>query len=402
MDGLAPAGALTARAPLADGRRGRGPGASGPTPFTICRLAPSDDFAVRTMLRESRFGDDVALSLEREPDSSLAASIEGDEHVVLGARHPGAAGRLAGIASRAVRTVFVNGEPRRIGYLGQLRIDPRYRRHRGLLAAGFEHIRRLDSGRSGPRVYLASVVAANTAARRLLARRAPGWPTFEPADLLVSLAIPAARAPGGAGRGIACIRGSIDRMDDVAAMLQRNGSRHQFHPVWSRADLLSGTRSRGLSPDDFILATRAGRVVGCLACWDQRAFKQAVVRGYSPALARWRPLVNVLAPLAGTPHLPAVGEALQFAYLSHLALDDDTDTAALTALVRAARQDAARRGLRYVVLGVSAAHPLLPGLRRTFSHRAYESVLYVAFWPEGEAVAAALDGRPSHPELAIL
>jgi len=370
--------------------------------FSVAAAAPHDDEAIRTLLRASRFGHDVALSLEREPDSALAASIEGDEHEALVARHH--SGRVAGIASRAVRTVYVNGAATRIAYLGQLRIDPRFRTHRGLLAAGFTYVagrRRHD----GARLHLASVVADNGAARRLLARRARGWPAFEPVDTLVSLAIPVGRWRDGRGASaVECRRGTLDRIDDIVACLERTGRRYQFSPVWSRDDLLSPARSRDLRIEDFVLAVRDGRIVGCVACWDQRQFKQAVVRGYSARLARWRPLLNAVGLLTGTPHLPAVGSRLDFAYLSHLALDVDAeqDAAVAGALVRAALADAARRGLRYVVLGLSAAHPVLTALRREFTHRAYESVLYVACWPEDRALAAALDGRPSHPELAIL
>ena len=370
--------------------------------FSVAAAAPQDDEAIRTMLRASRFGHDVALSLEREPDSALASSIEGDEHAALVARHH--SGRVAGIASRAVRTVYVNGAATRIAYLGQLRIDPRFRTHRGLLAAGFTYVAGLRR-HDGARLHLASVVADNGAARRLLARRARGWPAFEPVDTLVSLAIPVGRWRDGRGASaVECRRGTLDRIDDIVACLERTGRRYQFSPVWSRDVLLSPARSRDLRIEDFVLAVRDGRIVGCVACWDQRQFKQAVVRGYSARIARWRPLLNAAGPLTGTPHLPAVGSRLDFAYLSHLALDVDAeqDAAVAAALVRAAMADAARRGLRYVVLGLSAAHPVITALRREFTHRAYESVLYVACWPEDQALAAALDGRPTHPELAIL
>jgi hypothetical protein len=60
------------------------------------------------------------------------------------------------------------------------------------------------------------------------------------------------------------------------------------------------------------------------------------------------------------------------------------------------------KGVAYVVLGLSARSPWLLDLRRSFRHRSYESVLYAAFWADGESVAASLDDRPSHPELAIL
>ena len=85
-----------------------------------------------------------------------------------------------------------------------------------------------------------------------------------------------------------------------------------------------------------MVATRAGRVVGCVARWDQRRFKQVVVRGYSRRIARWRPFVNAAGRWLGVPPLPAVGDRLELAYLSHLAVDGDNADVAV-ALVAAAR-----------------------------------------------------------------
>jgi hypothetical protein len=402
VDGLAVARALrSAAGGSALGAVQRIAGPAGTNAFTIGAALPQDDDAIRRLLRESQFGNDVALSLEREPDSRLGASIEGDHHLSLVARHR--SGAVAGIASRAVRRVFVNGTVTRIGYLGQLRIDPRFRTHRELLARGFDTINQMRQ-QDGVRLHLAAVVADNVPARRLLARRARGWPAFQPVDTLVSLAIPVGAGRRRRPRDIECRRGSLDDLDGIVGCLEEHARRSQFSPVWSRADLLSATRSRNLHLEDFTVAMRDDRVIGCVACWDQRPFKQAVVRGYSPRLARWRPLVNLLAPLTGTPYLPPVGATLDFAYLSHLApgRGDPADPSVAIALVRAALAAAARRRLRYVVLGMSALHPLFHEVRRAFSHRAYESVLYAVVWPDDEALAAALDGRPSHPELAIL
>ena len=394
MDGIAAARPLTARAARHAPIEPREGG------FAIEIASAMDDAEIRALLRNASFGGDVNVSLEREPDSTLAASIEGDEHCALVARHV-RTGAIAGVANRAVRNVFVNGVPSKVAYLGQLRIDPRFSRHRTLLAAGFDRIRALQSS-SAPHLHLASVVAENVPARRLLSRRAPGWPTFEPVDTLVSLAIPA--RPRNASRRsnrVHCERGSMADIDAIVSCLDRHGARFQFHPAWSRADL-TGPRTRGLTLDDFIVARRDGDLVGCVACWDQRAFKQVRVRGYSSRLSRWRPVVNALSRITNVPHLPRVGDTLQFAYLSHLAVDDRDNEGVMVDLVAAALQAACQRGLDYVVIGLSAAHPFLSAVRRVFSHRAYESILYVAFWPDAAAIAQSLDRRPSHPELAIL
>ena len=400
MDGIAAARPLTIRAarhaPIEPRDRPRDRG------FAIDIASAADDAEIRRLLRHASFGGDVQISLEREPDSTLAASVEGDEHCALIARHV-RSGAIAGVASRSVRSVFVNGVPSRVAYLGQLRIDPRFSRHRGLLAAGFDRIRNLQfSSPSAPQLHLASVVSENVAARRLLSRRAPGWPTFEAMDTLVSLAIPTrSRNPARRSARVTCERGSIADMDALVSCLDRNGARFQFYPAWSRADL-TGPRTRGLSLDDFVVARRDGALVGCVASWDQRAFKQVRVRGYSPRVSRWRPIVNAFSRITNVPHLPRVGDALQFAYLSHLAIDDREDEGVIVDLVDAAVAMAYQRGLDYVVLGLSAAHPFLAAVRHAFSHRAYESILYVAFWPDAAAIATSLDRRPSHPELAIL
>jgi hypothetical protein len=410
VDGFASAGALTA------------PGASissiaaAPTDDLVYALSlarPEDDEMIRRMLRESAFGGDVRLSLEREPDSRLAASIEGDLHQMIVARDR-RSGAAAAISSRSVRDVFLNGEPARLGYLGQLRIGQDFRRSRGLLNAGFRFVRRLHERDGEARVYLASVVADNLPARRMLEGKWAGrrtrttqrqeWPRFEPVDTFVSLAIPltgSARVPR--PPYIDVHQGSPGLATEILACLDRNSRRFQFSPRWSAADLAS-TRTRGLEIEDFVVATRQGRVVGCAACWDQRAFKQVVVRGYAPGLARWRPLANMVAPLTSAPKLPPVGSRFQFACISHVALDVDVEVGegVLTSLVESACQRARRKGVDYVVIGLSTRSAAMTVLARTFRHRTFESVLYTAFWPDGEALARSLDGRPSNPELAIL
>jgi hypothetical protein len=368
-------------------------------PYAVDFARPGDDPEIRQLLRGTEFAGDVRLSLEREPDSLLSAAIEGDVSGTIVARDS-ATGTLAGIASRAVRGVFINGKASRVGYLGQLRIAPAFRGRRELLAAGFDFCRMLHDRERDCSLYLASVVADNHQATRLLARRASGWPRFEPVSSLTSLAI---SVDGGSRRSsdVVLRRGSPDVINSIVDCLSRNGARWQFFPRWRAADFES-SRLLGLNPSDFVIATRDGRTVGCIACWDQRAFKQVIVRGYSPRLARSRVFLNLVSPFTGIPRLPRHGTQLQFAYLSHLAVEQDDDEDVVRTLVAGARDVAAEKGLDYVVLGLSSTCAALTAVTRAFKHRAYESVLYVAFWPEDEAAVRALDERPSHPELAIL
>jgi hypothetical protein len=346
----------------------------------------------------------VSVSLEREPDSAIAAGVDGDVHQTIVARDT-RTGRIAAIAARSVRDAFVNGQPSRLGYLAQLRIDESFRHERrSLLAGGFAFCRSLHE-RGDADLYLTSVVEDNRSARRLLegGLRHIG-PAFVRCESFVTVAISLRRRLASASRRTvrsAVGRASRHHIEEIAACLQRNGRRYQFAPVWTASDLLSDARTPGLTPEDFLVSTDGGRVVGCVACWDQRAFKQVVVRGYAPRLARWRPVLNATGRWTGLPALPPVGEPLDFAYLSHLAVDEDRADV-LERLVTAACRQSRDAGLSYVVLAFAASNPMLRVVRERFVHRKYVSVLYVGRWPEGERTAARLDGRIPHPEVAVL
>jgi len=359
---------------------------------------PADDPEIRRLLRDNPMDGEIRVSLEREPNAFLAASVEGEPHHTVVAREP-ATGRIVGMGSRAVWNAFVNGEPCRLGYLSQLRVDRTFRGRRRLLAAGYAALRELRAPDEAP-FDVTSIIADNETARRLLASAVPGLPRYRELSGFVTLVLPAVRR----SRKRPSLRiepGLPSRMPEVADCLARNRQRYQAAPFFTAADLLSPERSRGLGPQDFRLAIVNGRVVGCLALWDQSGFKQVVVRGYAPRLARWRPWINRLSWVLGTPRLPDPGQPLPHAYVSHVAIDED-DPEIFEALVESAHAEACRRRYAYVVIGFAAGHPWLPWLERRFRPRRYESVLYTVDWGEGAAAVAALDGRLPHVEAALL
>jgi hypothetical protein len=365
--------------------------------FDVRLASAADDEDVRRLLREHALPGAVALTFEREPDSAIAAAIEGDVHQTMVARERGG-GRIAGIASRAERDVFVNGEPARLGYLGQLRADLRGHRVGALLDEGFAFCHTLHQ-QGNVAVYLTAIVEDNHAARRLLCGlRSSSAPRFIRAGGLVTMAIPRAR-----GRrirvptGIEIRRGSVELLQDVVACLDRNGRRYQFTPRWTIEDLLSAKRSPGLEPRDFLVAIAGRRVVGCAAMWDQRRFKQVIVRGYSQQLARWRRMVNMAGPWVGVPALPAVGRPLEFVYLSHVAVDNDRPDVT-RALVSEARR-LLPAGVSYMVTAFAEGSPMLAAAGR---HRTYRSALYLACWADGQHLVESVDARLPHPEVAIL
>lgn len=357
----------------------------------------ADDAEIRRLLRENPMPGRVSISLEREPDASLAAAVEGDVHHTIVARDP-ETGTLMGMGSVSVRDAYLNGGVTRVGYLGQLRLDRRYRPRAAIVIGGYRMFRQLHDT-LGVRLYLTSIAADNLRARRFLERGLPDMPTYRPLDAFVTTMIEA-RVPGSKlPPGLHTQRVGLDHLPAILDCLSRNGRRFQFAPVWRERDLAPRVEAEELG---FVVAKRGERVVGCMAVWDQSAYKQAVVRGYEPRLLRWRRWINAVGRLLNVPRLPPVGTKLDMAYASHVAVDDD-DPHAFAAMLEVACDPGERwRNRGYCVLGLAARHPLLRAVPRRFARHAYRTNLYVVHWPDGRAAAEAMDAKVAQPEVALL
>jgi hypothetical protein len=374
-------------------------------PSSTFRLAThADNTALRRLLRENPMPGSISLTFEREPDYFTATGLDGTlSQTVVSIDEE--TGECQAMGTRSIRPVYLNGEVRDIGYLGHLRVDMRPGWGLSLarqFARSFGKFHELHGDGRVP-FYLASVITDNVAARRLLTAKLPGMPTAREYARMFTYAI----SPRNVRRelhlssGLRLERGTPEHIPEIAACLQRNGARHQFAPHWPAQELCTPALTPNLHPGDFILAMHGSRVVGCLAVWDQTPFKQTMVRGYSGKMARWRPLINLLARVIDVPYLPEINAAFPYCYASHLAIDDD-DPHLFCRLLRAACNETVRRGFNYFMIGLSEANPLRPLLTRNYLHITYPSQLYLVAWEDGLDAAAQVDRRLPGLEIAVL
>lgn len=359
---------------------------------------PQDEAELRALLRSQPLPGWVSLGFEREPDYFAADSRHGvpqaEGQRVLLAREADS-GVPAGFCARSVRRVYVDGEVQRLGYLGQFRTAPGWQRgHQAyrLLRLGFEQVSQQLRRDDELRYDITSILADNRPARRILGADLPGLPHYHWLGGFNTLVY---RSGGRLQRGVAVLEGSRLGLAAIADCLQRHYRHYRYAPVWDVAAITAA----GLSADDFLLLCDDQRVTACVALWDQRAYKQTVVRAYRPPLGLLRPLLNLSAPLTGLPALPPVGETLRQGWLALLACDPD-HPAALQALLAAARVRARQQGLQSVMLGLADDHPLLPNARAAHRQLNYRSDIYTIHW-SGEADLSG-DTRPLHLELASL
>jgi hypothetical protein len=354
-----------------------------------------DEPDIRRLLRENELGGWVRLSLEREGDAFAADFGLSRSHGIIIARERDS-GAAIGICERSVRDTFLDGEVRRLPYLGALRVAGAYRHRIRVLRGGFAAVRELLEHPDDLPFALTSITADNEAARRLLCAGLPGLPSYRPFRQLSTFALRTRTmaAPDGVEQATAA------DLPAIAVLLQRCYRKLQLAPVWTTVELEQVVAVGGLRAEDFLIVRRGPGVGACLAVWNQSSVKQTVVRGYAPWLGRLRPLANLVAPLTGRPRLPSPGTALRQVYLSHVAVEDN-DPAIFLSLLQAGLTAARRRGFDIALTGFATNHAFAAVARK---HRAaeYRSLLHLVHWPSGAAEAEALAPRLPHVEIAVM
>lgn len=358
-----------------------------------------DDPDLRRLLRENPIPGSISLSFEREPNYFNVSAIEGPFHQTIVAREADS-GNVIAFGNRSVRPLFMNGQAQDIGYMSQLRVKPAYGKGLYLargLGGGFKLYHNLHTDGRAP-FYLMSIIEDNLPARRLLTSGLADYPRAQEYARMFTYAIYPVRKKRALPLPytLRLARGSDKYANRIVDCLNRNGARKQFAPYWTCDSLFTSN----LTPSDFFLALDGERVIGCLACWDQNAFKQTVVRGYSGSLARWRKLLNVFSSLGGWPYLPESNTPLRYSYASHLAIDND-DPVIFAALLRALYNHNIERAYSYFMIGLTESNPLR-SIVETYRPLTYISQIYLVAWDDGYGAVSQIDSRQPALEIALL
>ena len=366
---------------------------------------PGDDAALRRILRLSPLPGWVSLSHECEPSLAGALRATGAKADIIVARDK-RNGRVAGFFSRQSRKVFLDGQERELGYMGQLRFDPSCRYRLSILRAGFAYWREHLHGRAQLPWDITSMLADNLAARRLLEAGKRGFPRYAPLCGYTTLAL-AARKGGRTKADGAITSGREEDLCAIRRFIRDIYREYQLAPSLPEREWRAILTLGGLKAEDFLVCREGGEMSGVLAVWDQGAHKQAVVRAYAPLVRIVRPFVNPFLPPLGLPALPAPGQPLRQATLSFTAIRPDRQADILPRLIRAAQAMAARRGLDVLLTGWAAGNPMTEILRKHFRCLEYKSNLYLvrpatADDAAGAARIEALRASRMHQELCFL
>lgn len=346
---------------------------SSPSEWVIELAGPADGPALAAVYdSDDGFPGDIAVRFGRGPDPYASLLAEGDAVVVPVVREA-ATGRIVGMGACVVRDAWVNGTPRRVGYLTGLKGLPEFRRRVPLIPKVYAFLREhaLDVD-----LFHTTILADNTLARRMLERRRPSMPEYRTVGPYTTHCFRVGVRPRAASR----LTGGT--LADLAAIAPPG-----------RLNLAPVSPPAGVTDADVrLLRARDGTPRAGCAVGDAGVHQQYVVTRYG---GRYERLARLPVYWAGYPRLPRVGVPADTASVALLAWRDG-DTPAVGDLLRAVGWEQRRRD--FLLVGAAAGHPAAAELGRLRSVP-YESILYTVHFEHG---SPGLDDRPVGLDVGLL
>ena len=366
------------------------------------------DGAIRRLLRDNPMAGEVTLTLEREPDYFIGSRLPGvlEDQTILAFEGDS----VVCMGGCSVRERYINGRSQRVGYLGGLRLDHSVQGRFDIVRRGYKFFAEIAQDRS-TEYYFTSITSDNLRSIRLLERGLPGLPNYRFLSEFVTLLIPISERVPAADqdkkvlrnlerRGLRYIRGSEKNAGQLAVFLNSCGQEIQLATHWAEADLLR-LADFGLPITDFHILMDNESIVAAVALWDQRSFRQTVIRSYNRRLSLLRPWINGVSRMFGTPHLPKTNSILEHAFVSPCATIPEHHRL-LPDLIHLCLPSAANCGIKFLTLGFGSQDARLEHIRGAFRCREYRGRLYQVAWNGESHGLETLDKLSISPEVAFL
>jgi hypothetical protein len=356
---------------------------------------PEDNPKIQELVSKVTMPGPATFCFQRSPDFFIGSNVIGTEWVLVVAIDHDRNDAMAGLTVMSGRDVFISGKVRKVFYSGDTRVDPYYRR-RGIATEMFQVQKKYKT----PDDLLQGLVVKENVAPIKAGRTAEkgvffnDWfsHTIETSFMFMRKGAP--RVPAGVEIRLAT---NADA-PLMQAFFDKEAPRRHGYPVYSFEKLIAKDPFyAGLSMSDFALAFKGGQLVGMMAAWNQKAYKQTRIMGFKPLIAAVRPLYNLYSKIFGGFNLPPVGGALNYLSLYNILIAND-DKELFQGMIDWVMVHQGK-GFDAVATAMAQGDPLDEVPRRYKRQKLFTSHFWLSY---GDDPTPGIDARPLYVELGRL
>ena len=371
--------------------------AAAPEDFVLRDATSADNAALVELAASCPMNGEMRLRMDRGPDIFALNRLEGDRWNVAVAER---SDQVIGCIAMSERNAFVNGVETQTGYVGDFKVHPAHRDTRVADALSLRAESWFASLPASAPLFI-TVLAGNRAMERRLSGPR-GVAAFRRVGTIRTYSVPILwRRRSNHRSSVRVEPAGWSDIDEMAALWSTVAPLRQLAPVLSATSLAHWIRQApGLDISSYRLARSAsGDLLGFFAVWDQRAFKQLTVVGYSGRMRAARAAFNMLCPFVGAERLPAPGSPLQCVSVANVCVPSDRGDV-LSALVMSAYGDLRAARCSFMNIGLDTRDPLCRAMTGLLAQPTDVNV-YMMNVRSG-MLRDPLDGRPIHYEIALV
>ena len=251
--------------------------------------------------------------------------------------------KIVGLASIVVYSMWLNGQPEKIGYLTQLRLKAEYRKGTAL-ARGYKFLSEARK-QLGIKYFFTSIIDANLSAKQVLLGKRAGLPDYKP---------------------LFPYRTYLVRVKKSNLKVEHNQKATQSH---EDLDLASWSKVSGIASYSTTDKTAT------ISLTTDSTKKTTLIKSYNSLMQYLRPAYNALRWMHGGIYLPPCGKTIPIHYVTGLSYNS---ISALNELINGLGH--VLKG-RYFAVGLIASHPLNPFFRKK-ACLTIDSTIYQVIWPD--------------------
>lgn len=327
--------------------------------FAVRAARPDDNVAMLRLLRVAQPSHGVLLTFERTPDYFHSVAVTHEVPDIMVAERS-SDGEIVGVASMGSREVYINGEVQQVRYGSDLRIAVEHQGSRLMMYI----VRAVRERLQEKGWYQAVILEENQRTREVLEGGRAGLPNYRPHVGIETWTLTGRRHATAPAPGLRVHKAALTDIPAMNAFVRDMAAHYQLLPVYDFSALIAGSPYfKGLTLDDFLLVSDDSGLRGLVGLWNQKAFKQTRVVGYSRLIALLRPFYNFWGRIFGGFILPARGEVFDYRVL-HSPLTAPDDSAAFDVLLDAAWQEGVERGCRALTITLADTDPRRPAFAR--------------------------------------
>ena len=287
----------------------------------------------------------------------------------------------------------INKKIKTIGYLSEMRLNKDYRNNLYYIKNGFQAIKNIVPNKTTDDFYFTSIALDNHKAKRLLEANLPQMPKYTKLGQMTTLLF-----SSNIGKDNKILkRADKSSINMIINFYNDQSKNYQLSPNLTKSYInLIGVNNF------YYVNDENNNIKVCLCLWDQRKFKQSVVKFYKYKIGRFLSVINFWAKITKRVELPKEMQQIESIFIAFFAFDNCSEKE-LTKILLEASFKAKNIDAKACIVGLSSNNPILKHLKTKLKAITYQTEIYqVDLYPNNYKTTFAKHNLMIQPEVALL